>query len=1475
MHGLIAGKTGGIDALATLKGPAPASMTEAHKRSRLTAAMVLRTHLSDAELSVVGDVYDPHAILMALSRHYEGRSGPEQALAWQALSGCHQESGEKVAEYWARFVVLQSAVKASGLVVPEHLFAYIFFFSAADDVRTKIDISILAPPTDGDIPAGVDFAPGCLDLFDLCPAAHTVSSKLPTCSPGDKRTVTNVLTLLKRKEAELTAGEEAFAGRAADSRERRQAAGNGRSVQQEGRRQWQAKKCDLHPNSTNHATAECNSLKAAIEYQRKQGGAKALYSAGESSTVEPYSVRCALATAAMCMRTTESPDPSQKMCLDSGASRTMVPTRAAFVDYQPFSPKRKVILADNSVILAHGYGTVTIDARVDGCPKKLVLTHAWHVPSMGLTLISVAHLHTHGVGAYFPPNGLAYLADSNVTLAHASRSASGWFLGGRLRMPSETEAHARAALDELTAHMRLGHLNFRDLKKASQVIDGLAYETSKSVDKHCDGCQLGKSKRQPFQTSTNRASAPNDVLVADLCGAPGDVPAIGGYHYTLVMVDEYSSKDWCHLLRRKNDAAGIIMQHIVNAERQIERLVLTFRSDGGGEFKNAKLEKFLCDRGIRIETTHPHTSQENGIAERMIGLSSTMTATAMASVECAKRKLPRNFWGLALLAMSHTRRFWPCPRNEKMSREEAHSGKRPDGSYLRIFGAEAAVNIPAKERRDRYGPRAEQGVLVGYTHEQGVKGWKFAVERTNTNGRRAWHFVNSRDATFREAPLVQAVQASRYTPPEPVERPGQPSIVELDKETHQSPVLTLSPAPESDDKDVPDLFSYASDDEDDEPPQLPASLAAPDRPLGARDVAAVPDLPARRTRGGAAFRADSVDPQLTALFEASLSREDLLTLCAEDKRPYIADDDDEAVEWRKPSSATEEGLPTSTLTEHKPRGAGTGSGPHVGASQSPLTEEHLTLDPAAFAYAAMGGVFDPREPRNRKEAMAGPDAHLWRDAEDAEKRGHADNGTWTELAPNEVIPQGAEVLGAQWVYALNVDADGNITRHKARLVALGNRQSEGKSFDRERLWAPTARYESMRAFLSVCAKRGLQLHQLDVTQAYLNGELKEVIYLKLPHGKIVRLRKTLYGLRQAAHEWNAVVDAALRELGFQPTSADRCVYVGTFGGHFMIVLLYVDDMKIGAKAGVPELEQALRKRFKLKSLGDAPLFLGCRILQDLEAGTITVDQRHYIEAVLRRYRMDDANPNSLPMQTGLILTKADCAKTQAEKGTAELFGYAACVGALMWIALITRPDIAFAVFQLARFIANPGPRHVQAAKGVLRYLAGSLDSCLVYSRDADDGGVLSATCDASWGDRDDKKSTMGLVVFNAGGPISWSSRGTDATARSSLEAEYYALDGGVCELIWVKRLLEEIDGAIEAPPLRADNEGAIALARHETNHRRSKHIDIKFHFIRQCWARRLVTVARVPTKDNVADIFTKALPRPAFEQHRAALLGSK
>jgi len=421
------------------------------------------------------------------------------------------------------------------------------------------------------------------------------------------------------------------------------------------------------------------------------------------------------------------------------------------------------------------------------------------------------------------------------------------------------------------------------------------------------------------------------------------------------------------------------------------------------------------------------------------------------------------------------------------------------------------------------------------------------------------------------------------------------------------------------------------------------------------------------------------------------------------------------------------------------------------------------------------------------------------------------------------------------------------------------------------VFAPVARYATLRALLAHCAASGLILYQLDVETAFLNGEVDEEIYIRQPRGyergdkgKVCRLENALYGLKQAARAWHKKLDTMLGEAGFTACASDPCLYKGERDGVTVCILVYVDDLLVAGatNAAAMSAKAAITTAFKAREMGEPTFFLGFHVERDTERGTLRLGQRQYVHTILERFGLADANPVQLPMGAGDRLTK------DGEPLTAELQQtYQELVGALLYVATGTRPDIAYAVGQLSRYVAAPTGQHLAAAKRVLRYLKGTAMSALTYGGDKG----ITGYSDADYaGDVPTRRSTTGYIFTMHGAAVSWTSKRQGSVALSTTEAEYVAGATAAREAVWVRRLLKDLTGTEETLDMRIDNQSALALMRNDTSSQRTKHIDVAFHWVREKVVDKVLVPTYIPTGEMVADMLTKALPIAAFTACREA-----
>ena len=501
-----------------------------------------------------------------------------------------------------------------------------------------------------------------------------------------------------------------------------------------------------------------------------------------------------------------------------------------------------------------------------------------------------------------------------------------------------------------------------------------------------------------------------------------------------------------------------------------------------------------------------------------------------------------------------------------------------------------------------------------------------------------------------------------------------------------------------------------------------------------------------------------------------------------------------------------------------------------------------------------------------KEAMESPDWPEWERAIHAELAQLKEKETW-ELVELTQLPADAVPLNNKWVFVLKRDKEGWVVKHKARLVVKGCGQRPG--FDYLETHSPVIRMESIRAILAIATEKHLLIRQMDVKGAYLNGTLKETIYMKQPDGfadgsgRVCRLKKTLYGLKQSSREWNTKFDTKMRQQGYQCLRADPCVYTCSDADKTAIVTVWVDDLLLFADSvkTMEEMKTDIRTEWETTDMGEPSKIVGIEITQS--PGQIKISQKQSIQRILEKQGLADANPVHMPLDPNIkIVPNPDGSEGNKSNSYAQL------LGELQFIANSTRPDIAFAINRLASYTVNPSMQHVIALKRILRYLAGTRDYGITYKNEPKTLGSFHGYADASFRNRDDGKSTTGYVFKAAGGAITWRSNKQSVTALSTTEAEYIALWEAGKEASWLRNFYRELGLTQKKPTeLHSDSTGAVSIAKDPLFHKRTKHIDSKYHWIREKVHAKRFTAEYCPTDNQTADVLTKALPRPKHEKH--------
>jgi len=531
--------------------------------------------------------------------------------------------------------------------------------------------------------------------------------------------------------------------------------------------------------------------------------------------------------------------------------------------------------------------------------------------------------------------------------------------------------------------------------------------------------------------------------------------------------------------------------------------------------------------------------------------------------------------------------------------------------------------------------------------------------------------------------------------------------------------------------------------------------------------------------------------------------------------------------------------------------------------------------------AVVKSVSGIREPKTYKEAMA-IDPNSWKPAFDSEHKSITDLEVYTLMK----LPKGKKAIPTRWVTKIKLDENNKPIKWKARFVVKGFAQIPGVDYDLTQ--SPVASWKSIRTIMSITAKENNELFQFDYDTAFLNAKLTEDIYVEQPEGYHVgepdmvwKLNKALYGLKQAPREWNKTADKFMKELGFKALVSDPCVYIKKSKTDRRILIgLYVDDTIISVhKEDLMEWESDKKRigaTFPIKDLGECHWILNVKVTRDRKNRTITLSQQAYADRIAAEHGLDRTRTVSTPIRIeDLYLNDKEKSKILNKQ---EHKKYQSIVGELLYAANITRPDLSFAVGRLCQRVSNPEEHHLAAAKRVMRYLGQTSHFSLVFGSNKIDTGNsgITAFSDSDWAEcRDTRRSTSGGLILLNGDIVHWFSRRQKSVSSSSAEAEYVALFETGKEILWFRNWIMEVfdKWSQGATLIKEDNQAAIELASNPNMmSQRVKHIDLRYHFLRELVAENKLKLMWIQSKDQLADILTKPLNGAMFSRISSILM---
>ena len=508
-----------------------------------------------------------------------------------------------------------------------------------------------------------------------------------------------------------------------------------------------------------------------------------------------------------------------------------------------------------------------------------------------------------------------------------------------------------------------------------------------------------------------------------------------------------------------------------------------------------------------------------------------------------------------------------------------------------------------------------------------------------------------------------------------------------------------------------------------------------------------------------------------------------------------------------------------------------------------------------FEYVSTLNTFTIYVPNSYNQAIQSADKNLWVHAMAKQIAALKANNTWDLVEP----PPGIKPVGGRWTYRVKQEPDETFD-YKARWCAHGFSQKYG--LDYEETFAPTARVPSVRALQQITIQDNLVIEQLDINNAYLHSEIDRPIYMIQPTGFITnpklvcKLNKSIYGLKQSARLWNSTIDQFLQSEGLKPSLNDPCVYMYFDQNTTIYLLLWVDDIILATNKQevLDSFKVKLSDRFKVKAMGKLKWFIGIQF--HISDSVISMNQSMYVNNILARFEMTDCTPRSLPCDPSIHTILRNNSKPMKDPTV-----YRELVGSLIYLMYCTRPDLTFVVTLLSQFMSAPLDIHMNIARGVLRYLKYTIHYDLKYVK-ALDGLKLFGYSDSDFASSADRRSISGYCfqLNPKSALISWKTKKQSLVADSTCECEYIALSEATKEANFLRQYFAELTQATrKTVTIYVDNQSSIALAHHHAFHSRSKHIDTKYHFVRSYLENKSIELSYVPTANNIADIFTKAV----------------
>lgn len=1184
---------------------------------------------------------------------------------------------------------------------------------------------------------------------------------------------------------------------------------------------------------------------------------------------------------------------TQLVLVDSGAGGTVIANATLFHTINPATRDECIKFGTGPRIPVAGRGTVTIHAKSmhTGEIHPVYVKGAYYVPTQPLNILSV--------GDVFNMGGAAIFDSRNAPCRVRWPSANGdvyQSMEWRRRLPYIINADSsvpvcmiRRVLPpelgyELT-HATFGHMGLAKLKHlaAAGYVDESKLRSSDFYA--CGACEEANAKLESYPSRHDLAATHvNHTLHADLLHFP--VVTLDGIRYLLVCLDEFTRFATVALLAKKSDAATHLLRIMKRARVLQDVRIKNLRTDCGGEFQNTVMRLAKEELGIADEYVPAHCHQSNGLIERL-----NYSLACIIRAVIAAANLPPEMWGEAALYAVHIYNLTPHTALLERKAESVipyelfmhECAERMQRLYQQLvpFGiccsivqtGDKPTQVKKLDARSipgmilGMGPSTKQYRVMVLNHTSPYK--VYIVRHVIVN---AQHYKEY----FSRSEMLPELR--RYVPVRTVTILNPVRMLEL-----------TAPVP-----------LHATD----VPFEVPDNNSIPAHALSRGNACAeqviVPDEgitldEEKAHRAQEAYEANEkfdLGIDFTKTIAECEPAQPALNLTLNDYKNLC----DVRRQWLSTAKELKVSPQLNTVQVNVILNEVAEIDTDAGSLQQLVVELYHLEDVDLWAVDLDNPTFS--------QAMSGPHREQWIEALTKEVE------SLNELDVKELVerPCDSNVMKGKVVCKIKRDALGHIERFKCRYVGCGYSQREGIDYFEHQVWAPTGQHATLKVLIVHAVLHDLDLRHIDISTAFLHGELNERVYVEQPPmlndgtDKVWLLKKSLYGLKQAGRQWHIKLCETLKEMGFERAGYDPALFVrASDSGERLFIFLWVDDLVIiGSTESCNEIADSVLRSFKGRDLGEASWLLGMSITRDRKRKTVELSQERMIENCVERFNVkkgvvsvpisDEACPDPhvkararTEKQLAATDDREECDKLNeklqsfdkdaAPLSAAEHTEYMSIVGTVQYIAVVTRPDIAYAASSLARYMSCPTSHLLTCARNLLRYLRTTSALVLQYDCSKQEGTDVKGYSDADFaGCSKTSKSTSGIVILYLGQPVYWRSKRQPIVTSSTTEAELVALNLCALQVQWLKLLLGNDLGT---EPLRADllcdNQSTVTVAHNPVASDRTRHINVKHRKVQELIANQVLSVKWVSTKEQMADVFTKAMPRTQFEHLRTLL----